>query len=211
MRTTYLFSLLFLLISLISCRKNDSHYSGYYYKDDGTAEIEPGAVVTISDANFENNLNVKGNATFNGYTQVNTDFESFPNSVTTVYDSIVIRNNAIVKGEVYFLGAAFIDTDFNQYPNSKVVIDAPFETTEIIIDNNLNLEDSLIVKKGTLIINKDFNLLGAKGVLNISNAGHVIVKNDFNQGSQLYGKQNLSVNGKFNDNNPSGTFEAPLY
>ena len=80
-----------------------------------------------------------------------------------------------------------------------------------LIDNNLNIEDSLIVKKGTLIVRKDLNLMGAKGVLNISSTGHVIVEHDFQQGSMLYGKQNLTVNGVFNDNNPSGTFEEPLY
>lgn len=211
MRTTYLVSVIFLVISLISCRKEEHHNPGYYYKDDGTAEVKPEAVVTITDANIENNLDVKGDATFQGYTQVNTDFESYPNSITTVYDSMVVRNNFLVKGQVYFLGAAFIGTDFNQFPDSKVVIDAPFETTEIVIDNNLNIQDSLIVKRGTLIVNKDLNLMGAKGVLNISNAGHVIVKNDFNQDSQLYGKNNLTVEGTFNDNNSGGTFEEPLY
>lgn len=106
-----------------------------------------------------------------------------PNKVTT--------NINVNGGKANFGQSTQLQGDLN-LNRGKVVINADTDTSKVIVSGNANLNDTVVVKRGILMITHDFNI-NNKGVVNCYNGASVVVGNHLNQNGTVYGFKNFKA------------------
>ena len=204
---TGIFCLSAAVIFFTACRKEEPIH-GVYYRN-GEGYVDENQNVVISNQEIPSQLNVDGNATLGEGTVIGSDLNTNETGTTVIEGNTVIKNNANINGSLIIKDYTTIGTDFNLNNSGTIVIDMPFDSMVVSVGNNMNVNDSLIIRRGILEIGTDFNI-NATGIVNVSNHGKLIVNHDMNQSGQLFGNQNVEVKHVYNNNNPAGTFEEPL-
>lgn len=195
------------VIFFTACRKEEPIHRISY--QNGQGYIYENQNIVISNQEVPSQLNVYGNATLGEGTVVGSDLNTNETGTTIIEGNTVIRNNANINGSLIIKDYTTIGTDFNLNKSGTIVIDMPYDSMVVSVGNNMNVNDSLIIKRGILKIGTNFNI-NATGVVNVSNHGKLIVNHDLGQSGQLFGNQNVEVKHVYNNNNPAGTFEEPL-
>lgn len=145
--------------------------------------------------------------TQNGWNYYGGDAEINQNqNITVDFD---IENNLNVDGQVSLTSALSIKNDLNLNDYGKIIIDIPSDNDTIYIHGNMNLNDSLLIYKGYIILDGNLNI-NTNGIINISNKAHLFVKKDINHNGLMYGSKNVEVLGTFHKNGSSETFTEPL-
>ncbi len=192
---------------LTSCKKNESHYRGYYLED-GVAYVNSNEQATFGNQEIHQ-IDVNGNATLEAGTTIGTDINIEPNGFTTIAGQTTINNNINIDGGVLWIYApTTIKTDINTETGfGKIIIDLPTAASEVTIGNNINFNlDSLIIRRGIVRIGTDLNV--NSGVVTVSDAAQLIVGHAINQDGIFYGTRNATYEA-FNDNSEE-SYEEPL-
>lgn len=121
-----------------------------------------------------------------------------------------IENNLNVDGNVEITSGISIDNDLNLNDDGRVVINPVNENDTIRISGNMNINDSLIILGGCILLEGDFNI-NATGIVSVSDRAKVSVSDDLNSSGQLHGNRNVTVLGESHFNGGSTTEEAPLF
>lgn len=143
----------------------------------------------------------------NGWTYYGGDADvKNNNNVEIEFD---IENNLNVDGSATITSGLSIKNDLNLNNNGKVIINTEFENDTVRINRNMNLNDSLIICQGVVLLYGDLNI-NSNGIVNIKDGASLKVFQDANHNGTLYGNRNLTVEGSFHKNGGSSTFAAPL-
>lgn len=121
-----------------------------------------------------------------------------------------IDKNLNVDGGATITDNLTIGNDLNLNSGSKTIIDTYYSTDTVYIRQNANINDSLLIFKGVVIVHGDFNV-NATGVVNVSDSARLYVHNHLNNAGHVHGARNIYVNlGRLHDN--SNYYKAaPLY
>lgn len=195
------------VVFFTACRKEEPIHRVSYRNGEGYVDRDQN--VYIGNEEVPSQLNVNGNATLGEGTVIGSDLNTNETGTTVIEGNTVIKNNANINGNLIIKDYTTIGTDFNLNQSGTIVIDMPYDSMVVSVGNNMNVNDSLIIRRGILEIGTDFNI-NATGVVNVSSDAKLIVNHDFGQSGRLHGKQNVETKGTFNPNNPSGTFEDSL-
>lgn len=120
-----------------------------------------------------------------------------------------IQNNLNVDGDVRITSNLSIKNDLNLNTDGKVIIDTEFEDDTVRIRGNMNLNDSLLIQRGVVILYGNLNI-NKNGILNVNDGAQLQVRDDINHNGHFYGTRNLTVNGTFHKNGGSFTQSEPL-
>ncbi len=120
-----------------------------------------------------------------------------------------IDNNLNVDGDVRITSDLSIKNDLNLNTKGKGIIDTEFENDTVRITGNMNLNDSLLIQRGIVILYGNLNI-NSNGVLNVSDGAQLQVRYDINHNGRFYGTRNLTVNGTFYKNGGSFSQSEPL-
>ena len=115
-----------------------------------------------------------------------------------------VNGNLIVDGSVVFRNTSIITSDLNLNEKGKIVIDTEEDTCHVKIKGNVNLNDTVLILHGVLVINGDLNV-NSKGFIYCMNTSKVMVIHNLNQNGRVYGFKNILVFGNVNLNEGSIT------
>lgn len=110
-----------------------------------------------------------------------------------------VNSNLNVNGTVIFTQTTSINGDLNQNNNGKIIISAEYDTSRIIISGNANWNDTVIIKKGIVVVTQDLNL-NNRAVVNCYNTASIEVGNHLNQNGSFYGFKNIKKAAVINKN-----------
>jgi hypothetical protein len=136
-----------------------------------------------------------GDANVKDYNNVEIDFD--------------IKDNLNVDGSAIITSDLSIKNDLNLNANGKVIINTEFEDDTVRINGNMNLNDSLNIYQGIVLLYGNLNI-NSNGIVNIKDGASLKVYKDVNHNGTLYGNRNLTVQGTFHNNGGSSTFAAPI-
>lgn len=85
---------------------------------------------------------------------------------------------------------------FNNLNPEKIIYYTSLEEDTIYITGNMNIEDSLSLMNGFIVLDGDLTIQ-EKAVLNISSSAFLYVKKDINLNGTIYGSENLACKGEF--------------
>ena len=135
------------------------------------------------------------------------------NAVVNTNDNVElqfdVQTNLNVDGDVLITDGISIGNDLNLNDGGKVIVNIPWYNDTVYINGNINLNDSLLFENGYIILEGNLNI-NATGIMNISDSSFVHVRGDVNNSGQLFGTNNLSVDGTFHANGGSTDTPSPL-
>ncbi|MFQ3579474.1 MAG: hypothetical protein SNJ71_04955 [Bacteroidales bacterium] len=140
------------------------------------------------------------------------------NGSGTIQKEQTVRVEEDIKGNINVNGIAAIthpitiSNDMNINKCGKIIIDiekTKDKKNEVIVGANANINDSIIVIKGTLRITGDLNN-NATGFINCKNEGKIIVEKNLNQNGVIYGYKNFDVKQNRNLNQGHRTEDESL-
>lgn len=114
--------------------------------------------------------------------------------------SFVIQENLNVHGAAVLTNNTIIGNDLNLNSNGRIIVAPTYDTCQIIVYGNTNINDSLFVERGTLIIKGNLNI-NATGFVNCSPEARIIVERDLNQAGDLFGLKYFVIYNHRNINN----------
>lgn len=130
------------------------------------------------------------------------------NETTDVVISYPIQSNLNVKGTAELGTNTVVKNDLNLNSSGKVIIKTTEITDTVYVNGNINVNDTLIIEKGILKVNHDFNI-NSLGVVNCLKDGQIIIIGSLNQAGTLWGNKYVVADPK-NINKPNQTHEDSL-
>lgn len=120
-----------------------------------------------------------------------------------------IDNNLNLDGTATITTGLSIGDNLNLNKGGKSIIDTYHEDDTIYIDGKININDSLLIFNGIVIVRDDINI-NSTGVINVANSATLITRNDLNNSGSIYGMKNVTVDGVTNLNGGNVTKQEPL-
>ena len=121
-----------------------------------------------------------------------------------------IESNLNVDGSVEITSGLTIENDLNLNDDGLVVINPVNDEDTIRILGNINVNDSLIILGGCVLLEGDFNI-NSNGIVNVGDNAKLKIFDDLNSSGQLHGYRNVIVSGEDNFNGGSITEDVPLF
>lgn len=116
-----------------------------------------------------------------------------------VYINFDIESNLNVDGDATITDNLTIGNDLNLNHGGKTIIDTYEHDDTVYIQQNVNVNDSLLIFRGVVIVKGDFNV-NATGIVNVSDSARLEVHHHLNNSGQVHGARNISVLGVLHDN-----------
>lgn len=114
--------------------------------------------------------------------------------------SFLIQENLNVHGSAILTDNTIIGNDLNLNSNGRIIVAPSYDTCQIIVYGNTNINDSLFVERGTLIIKGNLNI-NATGFVNCSPEAQIVIERDLNQAGDLFGLKYFVIYNHRNINN----------
>ncbi len=125
------------------------------------------------------------------------------------YLSFDIENNLNVNGTATITDELTIGNNLNLNQGGVTIIDTYFADDTVYIQQNVNINDSLLIFKGIVIVRGNFNVNGT-GVVNVSDSASLRVDNHLNNSGHIYGAHNIDINSGTLHNNSNFYKTEPL-
>ncbi len=111
-----------------------------------------------------------------------------------------IENNLNIDGSATITDNLNIGNDLNLNKGGLTIIDTYYADDTVYIKENMNVNDSLLIFKGVVIVHGNLNV-NATGILNVSDSARLYVDNHLNNAGHIHGARNIYVNpGRLHDN-----------